>query len=299
MGASRPSTSSESRRSRSPWGGDWRREPAVQLDLRVKHQISDLGKSVPAMQQHFEEERIRKENQLRRKQEKEEEKRQAEEARAREDEERAIRDAKAQKKERLRREVESRAELKKDLDMQLALQVSEMEDKFVQRLRKAVEELQKLPSGKGKEVKQPSDTDDSDSGSEASVTQELSEKTAGLVISKKRKRGKEKVGRDSPPRESPAKRTPGQRRKQATYAGRVTRAQAKVVKSPGSAKRATPVRTPLSAARRRVMPVTLGLATTDTKDDLARYKYRNLVMMGLKQLDANELQRICRDKGIT
>ncbi|GBG73621.1 hypothetical protein CBR_g16964 [Chara braunii] len=251
------------------------------------------------MQQHFEEERVRKENRLRRKQEKEEEIWREEQARAHEDEERAIREAKAKKKkDRLRCEAESRAELKKDLGMQLVMQVSEMEEKFVQRMKRALAELQKLPSGKGKGVKQFSDTDVSGSGSEASVMQELSERTTCLVISEKWMRGPDKVVGDNPTIQSSAKRTPRQRRKQATFAGRMTRARAKVVKSPGSVKRTTPVRTPLSAAKRQVLSLTPGLATPNAKGSLARYKYRILAMMGLKQLDANELQRICRDEGI-
>ncbi|GBG72032.1 hypothetical protein CBR_g10967 [Chara braunii] len=240
-GAARPLTSTNPRRTRSPRRGDWRRESAVQLDPGVKHQINELGRSVASMQQHFEEERIRKENRLRRKQEKEEEKQREEERRICEEEERAFREAKAAKKgERKIREAESRAELKKDLGMQLAMQVHDMEDKFVQH------------------------------------------KAVG----------------DRPPMESPAKRTPGHRCKQVTFTGRLTRARTKVIKSPGSAKRRTPVRTPLSAAKKRMPPLTPGLGTPDAKSSLARYKYRNLVMVGLKQLDGNELQRICREKGI-
>ncbi|GBG72281.1 hypothetical protein CBR_g11209 [Chara braunii] len=91
-GGARPSTSSDSRRSRSPRGGDWRRDPPSQLDPRVKQQISDLGRSVATIQQHFEEERIRKENRLRRKQEMEEAKRREEERRIQEAEAQARRE---------------------------------------------------------------------------------------------------------------------------------------------------------------------------------------------------------------
>ncbi|GBG70200.1 hypothetical protein CBR_g6332 [Chara braunii] len=132
--------------------------------------------------------------------EKEEAKQREEERRIREEEEQAIREVKvAKKRERRRREAEGRAELKKDLGLQLATQVHDMEDKFVQRMKWVVAELQKLPSGKGKEVQQFSDTEGSSSESEASITQELSERTAGLVISEKRKRGPDKVVGDSPP----------------------------------------------------------------------------------------------------
>ncbi|GBG90159.1 hypothetical protein CBR_g50253 [Chara braunii] len=113
----------------SPRRGDWRREPITQLDQGVTQQISELGRSVATMKQHFEEEWTRKENCIRRKQEKEEEKRREEEMRIREAEERAIQVKKARKKERRRREAESRAKLKKDLSMQMVMQLSELEDK--------------------------------------------------------------------------------------------------------------------------------------------------------------------------
>ncbi|GBG88923.1 hypothetical protein CBR_g48535 [Chara braunii] len=174
-GVARPSTSADSRRSRSPRRGEWRREPVVQLGPGVSQQISDLGRSVASMKQHFEEERIRKENRLRRKQEREEEKRREEEMQIREAEERAIQEEKAKKKrERRRKEAESRPELKKDLSMHLILQVSELEDKFVQRMRQAVMELHKPPSEKGKEPRREPAYSGSSSRSETSITQDLS-----------------------------------------------------------------------------------------------------------------------------
>ncbi|GBG90016.1 hypothetical protein CBR_g50109 [Chara braunii] len=147
-GTARPSTSTDSRRSGSPRCGDWRREPISHLDRGVTQQISELGRSVVTMKQHFDEERMRKENWSRRKQEKEEEKRREEELRIREAEEKARQDEKARKKkERRRREAESHAELKKELGMQMVLQIGELEDKFVQRMQLAMSEL-----GKGRKT---------------------------------------------------------------------------------------------------------------------------------------------------
>ncbi|GBG76769.1 hypothetical protein CBR_g22985 [Chara braunii] len=252
------------------------------------------------MQQHFEEERIRKENRLRHKQEKEEELKLEEEMQIREEEERAIREEKTRKKkEKRRREAEQKTKLKKDLNMQLVLRFGELEEKFVNKMRQAVVELQKPPSGKGKVVRHEPEYSGSSGESEASITQELSERTAKLVISEKRKRGPEKAVGNSPPMESPAKRTPKQGRKPATYAGRMTQARTKIIKSSGSAKRKTLVRMPLSARKKKILPLIPRTVTPDAKGALARYKYRNLMMMELKQLDASELQRICREKGVS
>ncbi|GBG84416.1 hypothetical protein CBR_g38700 [Chara braunii] len=298
-GMARPSTSTDSLRSRSPRRGDWRREPAAQLDRGVTQQISELGRSVAAMKQHFEEEWMREENRLRRKQEKEEEKRREEEMRIREEEERVIQEKKARKKkERRRKEAESRTELKKDLSMQMVMQLSELEDKFGHRMKQAITGTGKLPNEKGKEVKRGPACSGSGSESEASITQDLSARTTDLVISEKRKRGPDRVIGNSPPMESPAKRTPKSRRKQATFTRRLTRARAKMVKSPGSAKRKTPVRTPLLARKKKVTPLDTGIGTPDLKGSLARYKYRNIMMQELKLLDASELQRICREEGV-
>ncbi|GBG92386.1 hypothetical protein CBR_g55293 [Chara braunii] len=178
----------------------------------------------------------------------------------------------------------------------MVIQLGELEDKFVHRIRQVATGLGKVPSSKGKEAKTEHVCSSGSSGSEASITQDLSARTADLVITDKRKRGPDKAVGNSPPMESLAKRTFG--RKQATFTGRLTHARAKIVKSPGSAKRKNAVCTPLSACKKKMTHLTTGIETPHVKGSLARYKYRKLMMHELKPLDASELQRMCREEGV-
>ncbi|GBG91922.1 hypothetical protein CBR_g54017 [Chara braunii] len=270
---SRPSTSTDSRRPRSPRRSEWRREPPVQLDLVIKQQISELGQSVAYMRKHFEEERDKREAKARRKLEKEEATCRELAMTEQEEEERRIHEIKAQKKEKRRLEGESRAELK-ELGMQLTMQVSEMEDKFVHRMRQVVAEFRPVPFDKGKRVMYSANDDYSGQDSYTSVTQESSERTTELHITEKWKRGPEWAVGDSPSMKSSAKRTQRQVNSQVAFTGRMTRARTKVNKSHGSAKR----KTPLSKQKGRATLLTPGVSTPCDKGAIARHRYCNAVM---------------------
>ncbi|GBG88353.1 hypothetical protein CBR_g47051 [Chara braunii] len=223
----------------------------------------------------FEEERDEREAKARRKLEKEEAKRRELAMKEQEEEERRIHEIKAQKKKEKRRlEAERRAELK-ELGMHLTMQVSEMEDKSVHRMHQVVAEFRPVPLDKGKRAMYSEDDDYSGQDSDTSVTQELCERTTELHITEKRKRGPERAVGDRPPMESPAKRTPRRANRQVAFTGRMMSARTKVVKSPGSAKRKTPVKTPLSKRKGRATLLTPGdKGATASLDEVLALKGR-------------------------
>ncbi|GBG63960.1 hypothetical protein CBR_g39963 [Chara braunii] len=306
--ASRPSTSSDSRRSRSPRRMEYMRHYSPPgIDKDVRSQIAELNKNLVSIKQFHDAEQAKKEEKARRKREKEEAKRcEAEEVEKRAIEE-AKREAKQQKKrEKARNEAELRAEMRKDMSLQCAIMLSEIKDSWVEEWRQTALPAVRAVDPKGKkklqyEVEEVV-SDASGDGSETSVTQELSEKTGKLFISEKRKREANVVLEGSPPMETSAKRTPKRGTgKQTDLSMRLTRSKTakKTGRIPIPAKKKTPVKTPLSKIVRSAKKKTpQSRATPDASGALARLRYRDAVIKELKDLEAPELQKICRDEGL-
>ncbi|GBG83670.1 hypothetical protein CBR_g37472 [Chara braunii] len=237
----RPSTSSDSRHSGPPRRYDPRRryDSPPHDGGEIKSTVTELGKSVAAMKDFFDEARLKKEEKERRKREKKE-------AEAREAEERERLEKKAKKKaEKCKRELEleaqRREELRKDNDIHLAIRLSEMEENFAHKVDSIIGPLRELMKhGKKKVTYDEKSESTSDEESDTSVTQELSARTEQLHISEKRKRGPGPEFDDSPPIELPLKRTPKKGALKPTrLIGRMTRART-TVKAPGSVKRISP-----------------------------------------------------------
>ncbi|GBG59020.1 hypothetical protein CBR_g24368 [Chara braunii] len=256
------------------------------------------------MEEHYAAVREKKEAKRKKKLDHEEEERRAEEERARLEEQRAKAEKKALRKKLEKQKAdEMRAEMQKDMHIQLAIQVSELEDHLVQRVHQVIAPAPppNLERGKKKVTyvseEVPSSTEE---GSDTSVTQELSVKTQRLAISEKRKRGPEPVFEEvSPPMELPAKRTP-QRGilKPVKLSGRLTRSKSKKAGgglTPTSTKKK--IATPLSK-RRTPTSAKTPVLTPSAKSSLERMCYRDSILRELKDLDATELQHICREEGI-
>ncbi|GBG77085.1 hypothetical protein CBR_g23411 [Chara braunii] len=204
--STRPSTSTDTRRSRSPRGYDGRREQPHQLDPELRSTIAKLGNNVSAMEEYYAVERLKKANKRKKKLKKEEEERRAEEKRGAREEERARTDKKALKaKQKKALEAVVRAAMQKDLNIQLAIQVGELENRIVDRMYQVVASVIPLSREHGKKKvtygsEVGSSSASSGDGSDTSVTQELSAQTQRLAIFEKRKRGPEPEFEDpSPP----------------------------------------------------------------------------------------------------
>ncbi|GBG63636.1 hypothetical protein CBR_g38947 [Chara braunii] len=250
--SARPSTSADSRRSRSPRRYDHWHRTSPSKDAEMRAQVAEMGWNYAIMKEHYDMERKHKEEKARRKQEKEEAKRL-------EVEEKERQERKAKKKmEKLRKEAEQRAELSKDLRMQMKMDMFQLRDvmreEFVEQIREVM-----LP---------------------------------------KRKREPETHFEGSPPMELPPKRTPKRGvLKLVKLCARLTRSKAKGAKKPGLAKKGTPVKTPLSG-RKAVKTKTPVAKSTTAKGPLVRIRYMNRTMKELKDLDATELKRICKEVGV-
>ncbi|GBG60003.1 hypothetical protein CBR_g333 [Chara braunii] len=254
-----------------------RHHQSSQLDPAVRAQIAEQGKSVAVMKEKIDADRARKEEKIMRKQAKEEAKRLEEETKRLEEEERRRRERKAQrKKEKIRKEAEFRAEMRKDMSTQLAIQMSEMQKRYFRSWQ---------PAG-------------------GTPIGELSAKTRKLCLSEKRKHGPEPVFEDSPPMEQHRKWTPERGiMKLVQLTARMTRARTKknAGLSPISPKKRTPVKTPLSRKKTRTSAKKLSPGMQPiptTKGALTRLRYLNAELKRLKDFDATELQRICKEEGI-
>ncbi|GBG82943.1 hypothetical protein CBR_g36470 [Chara braunii] len=193
--------------------------------------------------------------------------------------------------------------MQKDMQLQLAIHVGELEDRLVQRLNQVVsvvppsqERGKKNVTYNQNEVPSASSRDESDTN----VTQDLSACAGRLEISDKRKRGPKPVFEDpSPLMEQPAKRTLIREiLKPIKLTGRLTRSKSKKAGgslTPTSAKKkiATPLSKRCTPTRKRTPLVS---ATVDTS--LERLRYLDNVLRELKDLNAMELQRICREENI-
>ncbi|GBG65394.1 hypothetical protein CBR_g50755 [Chara braunii] len=183
--------------------------------------------------------------------------------------------------------------MKKDVNMTVAVRISELEDNWFKRLPGVIGPLYSAVKDSGKKkVTYRSDIESrSDYESEASdmsVTQELSEQAAQLQISEKQKRGSKVVVDDNPPMERTPKRTPKRgRQKPVKLTARMTRSKTR--RSPGRTTlnlkkthvRAptvrSPVKTPLAGRRtpktskpRREMAVVPPVCTPGTRGALSK-----------------------------
>ncbi|GBG92438.1 hypothetical protein CBR_g55375 [Chara braunii] len=293
----RPSTSYDSRGGRSPRRRDYRHDNSPGKEV-ISSTVAELGKSVAAMKDFYEEARLEEAKERRRTEKIEAEEREAAER------EKAERKAK-KKMDKMRREAEvkaeRRAELRKDNDIHLVIRLSEMEDNFSAKMKCVTEPLKELlKKGKRKVTYASASDTTSEEASDTSVTQELSEQAGRLFISEKRKRGPEQVVGDSPPMELTPKRTPRKGALKPTkLTGRLTRVK-KMVKSPRSAKRKAPVKTPLSTRLKTVIraKTPVQAVTPAKKGALQRLRFRDVVLSDLKTFDATELQRICKEEGV-
>ncbi|GBG75661.1 hypothetical protein CBR_g20288 [Chara braunii] len=151
-----------------------------------------------------------------------------------------------------------------------------------------------LDKGKRKVMSGSGSDRHSSEESDTSVTQEITKKAGKLTIAEKRKRGPEPVFEDGPPMELSPKRTPKRgMTKPIKLCARLTRAK---VKQTGG-KKPSPVKTPLSR-RKPCMKKNTPLPKSVTKGTLARLRFKEQVMRELKDLDAAELQRICKEEGV-
>ncbi|GBG90242.1 hypothetical protein CBR_g50421 [Chara braunii] len=312
---SRPATSSNSRRTRSPRryeSGRYYSPPRKDVELREK--LVALSQGFATMKEHIDAERAKKEEKARRKmekvREKEEDRRRLEEEEARRQEEEARQDAKKRKKqEKAKKEAILRAEMKKDVTLHAAMMMNEIKDDWINSWKTSV--MLTLLAGtkdvKGKKkvecaLNEGMSTDHGDEGSETSVTQELNEKTRQLCINEKRKR-EDNVGfEDSPPMQLPPKRTPRKcdiRPVELNERMARSKAKKKFARTPVQVKRRTPIKTPLAkvvkSAKKKSPP---SGRLTPASRALTRLRYRDAVLRELKDCSADELQRICREEGL-
>ncbi|GBG71641.1 hypothetical protein CBR_g9057 [Chara braunii] len=273
--------------------------------------MADLAKGKTTMKEHFDQVRTKKEEKARRKLEKERakeaERLRIEEEEARSAQEEARREAKKRRKEeKAKQEATLKAALKKDVTMHVAMLMSEIKDDWIRQWKTTV--LPTLTGGgcdvKGKkqvkfEKEEGSGTECSSEGSEMSVMQELSEKTERLCITEKRKRTEDLSFADSPPMEAPPKRTPNRGVVRfGEPSPRTTRARTKGARTPIPAKRRSPIKTPLlKFTKNRKQSPPSGKLTPASKS-LTRLRLRDAIMRELKDCNAEELQRFCKDEGI-
>ncbi|GBG72789.1 hypothetical protein CBR_g12357 [Chara braunii] len=314
MRASRPSTSIDSRRSRSPRRYEPKRYSPPRKEAELREKVVELSKGVASIKEHFDVERAKKEEKGRRKWEKEQEK---EEARRREEEEETQRAAEAarqeaknkKKDEKEKQDALLRAEMKKDATLHAAMMMSEIKDDWLHQWKTLMLPMLKGGIKEDKEKKKveflSEEEEESEYGSEkskTSVMQELSEKAGKLCITEKRKREDDVVLDDSLPMELPAKRTPHWNiLRMGELSTRVTRSKSKTkgACTPITTRRKTPVKTPLAKVvksnKKRSPPS--GRLTPASKA-LAKLRYRDAIIKELKECNADELQRICREGGL-
>ncbi|GBG81085.1 hypothetical protein CBR_g31643 [Chara braunii] len=129
----RPSTSSDSRRTRSPRRFESRREHSPRKESELRETVAKLSKGVASIKEHVNAVQAKKDEKARRKlekeKEKEDERRRLEEEEVIRSQEEARREAKLRKKEKkAKQEAALRAEMKKDVTMHAAILISEIKD---------------------------------------------------------------------------------------------------------------------------------------------------------------------------
>ncbi|GBG63386.1 hypothetical protein CBR_g38008 [Chara braunii] len=256
--SNRLSTSSDSRRARSPRRFDSQKSyTAPKEETELRERVAKLTKGVATIKEHFDVVQAKIEEKVRRKMEK----------------------ARALEEERLKQEEE---------DAHLAQEVA-------QRDRCDIKEKKQVIL----EPEHESESEYSSEGSETSVTQELSEKTGRLCITEKRKRSDDVPIGDSPPMKAPLKCTPMRGCvRMGEHCQRVARAKTKGTRTPIRAKKHSPIKTPLSKlTKNRKLSPPRGKLTSSSKS-LSRLRFCDSIMKELKDCNAEELQRYCKDEGI-
>ncbi|GBG77429.1 hypothetical protein CBR_g23878 [Chara braunii] len=242
----------------------------------LKSKVAEIGKNVAAVCQYVEIEQAKKATKKRRKLEKKE-------AATRAEAERAETKLKKKKREEKARKVaEQNEEIRKCLDIKMAVRVEELREDVREDVRQEIQdpisELCVVVAGsKQKTTEEPA----SESGASSSETEELNLRTETLCLIDKRKHGSEPVFEGSTPMELSPKRTP-RRAAKSRPSRRVTRSRSRADKTP------TPKKT--SPSIQKKTPAPLGM--------VGRLRFEKRVMNELKNLDALVLQNICKDEGI-
>ncbi|GBG73425.1 hypothetical protein CBR_g16141 [Chara braunii] len=269
----RPSTSSETGHGRSTSPRGYPKETSTKEVDKLHLQIEELNRSLASVSEFVQSEKAKKEAE-------EKARRHAEEDELRKMAEKEAREKKERKRlEKLQKEKERDAEFEKKMEMQLAMKTGRFLDRLEANLGPVLDVL-KQARGK-KQVAHISDPgSESGSGSSGSETEAIRPQTRKLTIHEKRNRGPEPVFEDSPPMVTPTKRkSRGAKEKGAAAATRGTRSKAKL-------------KTKISPylAKTKKSP---GQPST-----VVKLRYRNQAMDVLRNLDAHELQGICKYKGI-
>ncbi|GBG77431.1 hypothetical protein CBR_g23880 [Chara braunii] len=246
-------------------------EPSDQQKGELESKVVEIGKSVAAVCHYVELEQQKKLMKERRKAEKK-----AVEERAAAEQEEAEQKRK-KKEDKARKEAERKEEIRKCLEIKMALRVGELRDEVRDdvrhEMREAIGELCTVVARGKQQVPQMEAV--AESRVNSSETEELNLHTRNLSLAEKRMRGPETVLEGSPPMELPLKRTPRR-------TGRLTRARCKTMKTP------TPKKTPPSIRKKK--PTVMGL--------VGRLRFEKKVMNDLKSLDDLVLQNICKDERI-
>ncbi|GBG70045.1 hypothetical protein CBR_g4873 [Chara braunii] len=230
--------------------------------------------------------RAQKEAKIKKKAEKKEAERRARE-------EKEAKERKARKKaEKARAEKERIATMRKDMDIHVKSTVKAAMQAACSDFREVLEaaKLHETKTEKQRVTYASEGEGFSEYKFVSSETEEIRERTKGLIIHEKRKRGPESTFEDSPLIELPTKQTPRKTPKRGVHkmeklTPRVTRstAKTKVRLSPATKEK-------LASALKRKIPVACGL--------IGRYKFRDAIISQLKIMDAITLQNLCNDEGI-
>ncbi|GBG65545.1 hypothetical protein CBR_g51428 [Chara braunii] len=183
-----------------------------------------------------------------------------------------------------RKEAERLEEMNKNLDIKVAVRIGELREDVREDLKNEIREaISKLSGAVARGNSKEAPATGSESSASSSETEDLSNRTCELCISKKRKQGPEPVFQDSPPMELPPKRTPRRLMRPAKLTARFTRSQMRV-------KNKTPMPKKTPPTIRKKNPASIGI--------IGRLKYEKQVLNDLKNLDALVLQNICKEEGI-
>ncbi|GBG89219.1 hypothetical protein CBR_g48927 [Chara braunii] len=265
----RPSTSHDTRRGRSTSPNAVSKAKNDEAEA-LQRQIEELNRSLASVSEFVrcekakkaEEERLRKE---------------AEEEQEHIREEKETREKKEKKRlAKLQKDAEREAEIDKRFEIRMAIRTGDFFERMEANLGSAVEFAKKV---KGKKKVVVLSEEDSEHASSSSETERLRKKMGRLTINEKRKRGPEPVFDDSRQMITPSKRTPRtQTTKGGATTGRITRSKHKI-------------KTKLSPYVEK--------NNTSPSNILAKLRFRNQVMEEIRCLDAQELQSICKNEGVT
>ncbi|GBG71444.1 hypothetical protein CBR_g8863 [Chara braunii] len=179
----------------------------------LRRQIDDLTTTIATMKEKLDDESKKKEKKAKCKQEnlKLEQKRREEEARSAEKQARQEAERrKKRKEEKLKKIVEDRELMKKELRMEVFTHMGSLREELPylrERGAQQAADATRTAKGKKKVVMSSSSSDDGTDGSYESDVEALSNQAEQLVISEKRKRGEDLPDGDSLPLETPARKT--------------------------------------------------------------------------------------------